>query len=62
MFEKLKERQRQARIQREQELQEKKQRLLALSEKELMVEILLELNRMNDQLEDVENTIRMYSN
>ncbi len=62
MFEKLKERQRQARIQREQELQEKKQRLLALSEKELMVEILLELNRMNDQLESVENTIRMYSN
>lgn len=62
MFEKLKERQRQARAQREQELQEKKQRLLALSEKELMVEILLELNRMNDQLEDVENTIRMYSN
>lgn len=62
MFEKLKERQRQARIQREQELQEKKQRLLALSEKELMVEILLELNRMNDQLESVENAIRMYSN
>ena len=62
MFEKLKERQRQARAQREQELQEKKQRLLALSEKELMVEILLELNRMNDQLEHVENTIRMYSN
>lgn len=62
MFEKLKERQRQARAQREMELQEKKQRLLALSEKELMVEILLELNRMNDQLENVENTIRMYSN
>lgn len=61
MFEKLKEKQRQARAQRERELQEKKQRLLALSEKELMVEILLELNRMNDQLENVENTIRMYS-
>lgn len=62
MFEKLKERQRQARIQREQELQEKKQRLLALSEKELMVEILLELNRMNDQLKSVEDTIRLHSN
>lgn len=62
MFEKLKEKQRQARAQRERELQEKKQRLLALSEKELMVEILLELNRMNDQLENAENTIRMYSN
>lgn len=62
MFEKLKERQRQARAQRERELQEKKLRLLALSEKELMVEILLELNRMNDQLENVENSIRMYGN
>lgn len=62
MFEKLKERQRQARAQKEQELQEKKQRLLSLSEKELMVEILLELNCMNDQLENVENAIRMCSN
>lgn len=62
MFEKIKERQRQSRVQREQELQEKKQRLLSLSKKKLMVEILLELNLMNDQLENVENIIRMYSN
>lgn len=62
MFDKIKERNRQRQEEREQRLREEKERLLSLSEKELMVEILLELRRLESRIEDVESTVRLYSN
>ena len=45
MFEKMKEKARQREEEREQRIREEKARLLALSEKELLVEILMELKK-----------------
>ena len=61
MFEKMKEKARQRQEERVQRIREEKIRLLALSEKELLVEILMELKNLEDRLGDVENTIRLYS-
>ena len=61
MFEKMKERSRQRQEEREQIIEEKN-RLLSLSEKELLVEILLELKRVEDRVDDVERSVRIYSN
>ena len=61
MFEKMKEKIRQRQEEREQELREKKNRLL-LSEKELLVEILLEPKRIEDRIYDVETSVRLYNN
>ena len=61
MFEKMKEKARQRQEEREQRIREEKARLLALSEKELLVEILMELKNVEDRLGDVENTIRLYN-
>ena len=61
MFEKMKEKARQRQEEREQRIREEKNRLLALSEKELLVEILMELKNVKDRLGDVESTIRLYS-
>lgn len=62
MFEKMKEKARQRQEEREQKIREEKNRLLALSEKELLVEILMELKNVEDRLGDVERTVRLYNN
>ena len=62
MFERMKEKMRQRQEEREQQIREEKNRLLALSEKELLVEILLELKRIEDRIDDVETSIRIYNN
>jgi len=62
MFEKLKEKNRQKAEERERQLQARKQALLAMSEKELLVELLLEMERIGDRLDDIENKIVLYGN
>lgn len=61
MFESMKERKRQRQEEREQLIREEKNRLLSLSEKELLVEILFELKRIENGIDDVESSIRIYS-
>ena len=61
MFERMKEKMRQRQEEREQQIREEKNRLLALSEKELLVEILLELKRIEDRIDDVETSVRIYN-
>ena len=61
MFEKMRERARQRQEERELKIREEKNKLLSFSEKELLVEILLELKRINNRIDDVETTIRIYS-
>lgn len=62
MFERMKEKMRQRQEEREQQIREEKNRLLALSEKELLVEILLELKRIEDRIDDIETSVRIYNN
>lgn len=62
MFERMKEKKRQRQEEREQKIREEKNRLLSLSEKELLVEILLELKRIEDRIDDVERSVRIYNN
>ena len=62
MFEKLKEKNMQKAEERELQLQARKQALLAMSEKELLVELLLEMERIGDRLDDIENKIVLYGN
>lgn len=62
MFEKLKEKNRQKAEERERQLQARKQALLAMSEKKLLVELLLEMERIGDRLDDIENKIVLYGN
>ena len=62
MFERMKEKMRQRQEEREQRIREEKNRLLALSEKELLVVILLELKRIEDRIVDVETSVRIYNN
>ncbi len=62
MFEKMKERIRQQQEEREQQIREERNRLLSLSEKELLIEILLELKRIEDGIDDVETSVRFHSN
>lgn len=62
MFERMKEKMRQRQEEREQRIREEKNRLLALAEKELLVEILLELKRIEDRIDDVETSVRIYNN
>ena len=61
MFESMKERKRQRQEEREQRIREEKNRLLSLSEKELLVEILFELKRIENGIDDVESSICIYS-
>ena len=61
MFESMKERKRQRQEEREQLIREEKNRLLSLSEKELLDEILFELKRIENGIDDVERSIRIYS-
>lgn len=62
MFERMKEKKRHRQEEREQKIREEKNRLLSLSEKELLVEILLELKRIEDRIDDVERSVRIYNN
>ena len=62
MFESMKERKRQRQEEREQRIREEKNRLLSLSEKELLVEILFELKRIEKGINDVESSIRIHGN
>lgn len=62
MFERMKEKIREQQKEREQQIREEKNRLLALSEKELLVEILLELKHIEDKIDAVETSVRIYSN
>ena len=62
MFERMKEKARQRQEERERQIREERNRLLAMSEKELLVEILLELKRVEDRIKDVETSVRIYSN
>lgn len=62
MFEKLKEKNRQKAEERERQLQARKQALLAMAEKELLVELLLEMERIGNRLDDIENKIVLYGN
>ena len=61
LFESMKERKRQRQEEREQLIREEKNRLLSLSEKELLVEILFELKRIENGIDDVERSICIYS-
>ena len=51
----------QAQERREQEEQEERLRLEALSEKELMIELLIELKRIDRKIERVRRTVITYS-
>ncbi len=62
VFERMKEKNRRRQEEREQQIREEKNRLLSLSEKELLVEILLELKRIEDRIDDVETSVRIYNN
>ena len=52
---------RQAQERREQEEQEERLRLEALSEKELMIELMIELKRIDRKIERVRRTVITYS-
>lgn len=62
MFERMKERRRQQIEERERQIIEEKNRLLSLSEKELLIEILMELKRIEDRIDDVERSVRIHHN
>ena len=62
MFERMKEKARQRQEERERQIREERNRLLAMSEKELLIEILLELKRVEDRIDDVERVVRVYGN
>ena len=47
---------------REQQIREEKNRLLSLSEKELLIEILMELKHVEDRIDKVARTVRIHSN
>ena len=61
MFERMKESLRQRQEKREQQIREEKNRLLSLSEKEVLIEILLELKRIEDRIDSVEASVRLYN-
>ena len=62
MFERMREKARQRQEERERQIREERNRLLSMSEKELLIEILLELKRVEDRIEDVERSVRIYGN
>jgi hypothetical protein len=43
------------------EVQKEKERLISLSEKELMVEMILKLNEVSDKCDDIKRTVRVWS-
>ena len=59
MFERMKEKNLRRQEERERQIKEEKNRLSSLSEKELLVEILMELKRIEDRIDDVDRTITL---
>lgn len=57
MFDKIKEKRRLEAEEKEQLMAEEKAHMLSMSEKELLIEILNELKRINKRIDDVESTI-----
>lgn len=51
---------RQQQKKREQQIKEEKNRLLSLSEKELLIEILMELKQIEEKIDKVDNSIFHY--
>jgi hypothetical protein len=43
------------------EIQKEKERLISLSEKELMVEMILKLNEVSDKCDDIKRTVIVWS-
>ena len=62
MFERMKEKIRQQQEEQEQMIKKEKNRLLTLSEKELLVEIFMELKQIENRLDYLEHTIRTHRN
>ena len=62
MFERMKEKARQRQEEQERRAREELNRLLSLSEKELLIEILLELKCIEKRIDEVESSIRLYNN
>ena len=61
MFEKIKEKIRQQEEAEEQQRKEEIEELLALSEKELLVELIFELRHLGEKLDDIENAVQNIS-
>ena len=61
MFEKIKEKIRQQQEAEEQKRKEEIEELLALSEKELLVELIFELRNLGEKLDDIESTVSYIS-
>ena len=61
MFERMKENLRQRQEKREQQIREEKNRLLSLSENEVLIEILVEIKRIEDRIDSVEASVRLYN-
>lgn len=61
MFKKIKEIRELRMAEKECALAEERNRLMSLSEKELLVEIIMELKNVEDRLSDVKRAIRVYS-
>ena len=62
MFDRMKEKIRQKQEEQKQMIRNEKNRLLSLSEKELLIEILFELKYIENRLDNLEHTIRIYGN
>ena len=62
MFERMKEKIRQKQEEQEQMIRDEKNRLLSLSEKELLIEILVELKYIENRLDNLEHTVRIHGN
>lgn len=62
MFNKTKEKRNEQQEQYDLELQLERERLLMLSEKELLVELLMKMDKISNQLDHVDTSIRVYNN
>lgn len=62
MFEKMKERAAEREAQRQRAIAAEKARLMTMSEKELMVEMIFQLKMLRSECDDIKDHIRMYGN
>ena len=61
MFDKIKEKREQREAAYRQHLEEERRKLLELSEKELLVEVLMRLEVLSNQLDQLDRTVQLYS-
>ena len=61
LINKIKEKKLKVQQERETERQKEKERLLSLTEKELMIEMILKLNEISDKCDDIRKTVIVYS-